>query len=54
MNSVACLPQSKRLLEQMSEVLRYKNYSLKPERAYLNWILFFVRWHVRGRPMQHP
>ncbi len=28
MNSVAYLPQSKRLLEQVSEVLRYKHYSL--------------------------
>ncbi len=26
MNSVAYLPQSKRLLEQVSEVLRYKHY----------------------------
>ena len=40
MNSVAYLPQSKRLLEQVSEVLRYKHYSLKTEQAYLYWILF--------------
>ena len=32
MNSVAYLPQSKRLLEQMSRMLRYKHYSLKPSR----------------------
>ena len=36
MNSVAYLPRSKRLLEQVSEVLRYKHYSLKTEQAYLN------------------
>ena len=47
MNSVAYLPQSKRLLEQVSEVLRYKHYSLKTEQAYLYWIRFFVRWHGR-------
>ncbi len=35
MNSVAYLPQSKRLLDQVSEVLRYKHYSLKTELAYL-------------------
>ena len=54
MNSVAYFPQSKRLLEQMSEVLRYKHYGLKTEQAYLYWIRFFVRWHGRDGPMQHP
>ena len=54
MNSVAYLPQSKRLLEQVSEALRYKYNSLKTEQAYLYWIRFFVRWHGRDGPMQHP
>ena len=54
MNSVAYLPQSKRLLEQVSEVLRYKHYSLKTEQAYLYWVRFFVRWHGRDGHMQHP
>ena len=40
MNTVAYLPQSKRLLEQVSEVLRYKHYSLKTEQAYLYWVRF--------------
>ena len=35
MNSAAYLPQSKRLLDQVDEVLRYKHYSLKTEQAYL-------------------
>lgn len=54
MNSAAYLPQSKRLLEQVSEVLRYKHYSLKAEQAYLYWVRFFVRWHGRDGQMQHP
>ena len=54
MNSVAYLPQSKRLLEQVSEVLRYKHYSLKTEQAYMYWVRFFVRWCGRGRLMKHP
>ncbi len=54
MNSVAYLPQSKRLLEQVSEVLRYKHYSLKTEQAYLYWTRFYVRWHGRDGQMQHP
>ena len=40
MNSVAYLPQSKRLLDQVREVLRYKHYSLKTEQAYLYWVRF--------------
>ena len=51
MNSVAYLLQSKRLLEQVREVLRYKNYSLKTEQAYLYWVRFFVGWHGRDRQM---
>ena len=54
MNSVAYLPQSKRLLEQVSEVIRYKHYSQKTEQAYLYWVRFFVRWHGRYGKMQHP
>ena len=47
MNFVAHLLQSKRLLEQASEVLRYKHYSLKTEQACLYWVRFFIRWHGR-------
>ena len=54
MNSVAYLLQSKRLLEQVREMLRYKHYSLKTEQAYLYWVRFFVRWHGRDGQMQHP
>ena len=53
MNPVAYLPQSKRLLDQVREVLRYKHYSLKTEQAYLYWIRFYVRWHGRDGEMQH-
>jgi len=40
MNSADYLPQSKRLLDQVREVLRYKHYSLNTEQAYLYWIRF--------------
>ncbi|MGE5332990.1 MAG: phage integrase N-terminal SAM-like domain-containing protein [Nitrospirota bacterium] len=52
-NPVAYLPQSKRLLEQVREVLRYKHYSLRTKQAYLYWIRFYVRWHGRNGEMQH-
>lgn len=54
MKPVAYLPQSKRLLEQVSEVIRYKHYSLNTEQAYLYWVRFFVRWCGRGGQMRHP
>jgi hypothetical protein len=57
MNPVGYRPQSKRLLEQVREVLRYRHYSLKTEQAYLYWIRFFVRWQSRDAPveaMRHP
>ena len=54
MNAVAYLPQSKRLLDQVCEVLRYKHHSLKTEQAYLYWVRFFVRWHGRDGHMQYP
>ena len=54
MNPVIYIPQSKRLLEQLCEVLRYKHYSLKTEQAYMYWVKFFVRWSCAGGQMRHP
>ena len=54
MNPVAYPPPSKRLLEQLCEVIRYKHYSLKTEQAYVYWVRFFVRWHGRNGQMRHP
>jgi site-specific recombinase XerD len=53
-NPVIYIPQSKRLLEQLCEVLRYKHYSLKTEQAYVYWVKFFVRWCGAGGQMRHP
>ena len=54
MNPVIYIPLSKRLLEQLCEVLRYKHYSLKTEQAYMYWVKFFVRWCATGGQMRHP
>jgi hypothetical protein len=57
MNPIGHRPQSKRLLEQVREVLRYRHYRLKTEQAYLYWIRFFVRWQSRDAPVEairHP
>ena len=54
MNPVAYPPQSKRLLDQVRQVIRYKHYSFKTGQAYLYWVRFFVRWHGRDGLMRHP
>jgi hypothetical protein len=45
MNPVTYLPQSPRLLDQVSEVLRDRHYCLRTEQAYWYWVRFFVRWN---------
>lgn len=49
-NSVRPPLQSKRLLDQMRERLRYMHYSLNTEKTYLYW----VRWFIRFSGMRHP
>jgi len=49
-----CLSQGKpnppRLVERVRNVMRFKHYSLRTERAYWNWIERFIRFHG----MRHP
>lgn len=54
MNPVIYILQSKRLMEQLRDVLRYKHYSLKTEQAYCYWVRYFVRWCGRGGRVRHP
>jgi hypothetical protein len=42
------------LLEQLRQVLRYRHYSLKTEKAYLYWVRFFIRWSGQQGPLRHP
>ena len=42
--------QSTRLLDQVRERIRYLQYSLKTEKAYLHWVRFFVRWSGLRHP----
>ena len=51
----APLLKSTRLLDQVSERIRYRHYSLKTEKAYLYWVRFFIRWSAtRPGGMRHP
>lgn len=37
-------------LTELSQILRVKNYSLATERAYVNWIRRFIRFHQMAHP----
>ena len=43
-------PKPGRLMDQVKEVLRYHHYSLSTEKAYIHWILAFIRFHNRQHP----
>ena len=42
--------QSRKILEQVRERVRYLHYSMRTEEAYLYWIRLFIRWSG----MRHP
>jgi len=47
--------QSTRLLDQLRKRVQYMHYSLKTEKYYLYWILFFIRWSAtQSGGMRHP
>jgi integron integrase len=50
-NQVARPPlQSRRLLDQLRERLRYLHYSLRTEQTYVYW----ARWYIRFHALRHP
>lgn len=42
--------QSRRLLDQLRERLRYMHYSLRTEQTYLYWVCWFIRFHGLRHP----
>lgn len=43
-------PQSKRLMDQVREVLRYHHYAIRTEETYVKWILAFIRFNQHKHP----
>jgi integron integrase len=43
-------PKPKKLLEQVSESIRRKQYSRKTEQAYINWIRQYILFHNKRHP----
>jgi integron integrase len=44
--------QSKRLLDQVRERVRYLHYSIRTEQAYVHWVRAFVRFHALRHPAE--
>lgn len=44
------LPYSSPFLEQVRQVIRCKNYSIKTERTYITWIRHFINFHQKRHP----
>ena len=48
-------PQAPKLLDQVRNVLRRKHYSIRTERAYVDWIKRFIRFHKTAQgTFRHP
>jgi integron integrase len=47
---MSSLPQSKKLLEQMRDLLRTKHYALRTEKAYIEWARRFILFHHKRHP----
>jgi hypothetical protein len=45
-------PKPKKLLEQVSDTIRRKQYSHKTEQAYLNWIRRYILFHNKTHPKE--
>lgn len=42
----------KKLLEQVSDVIRLKHYSYKTEKSYVNWIKRYILFHNKRHPRE--
>lgn len=43
---------SKKLLDQMRDVLRLKHYSIRTEEAYVDWSRRYILFHNKRRPRE--
>ena len=50
MHNEISLPQASPFLEQVRQVIRCKNYSIKTEKTYLTWIRSFIYFHNKRHP----
>ncbi|MXS81809.1 phage integrase N-terminal SAM-like domain-containing protein [Nitrosomonas oligotropha] len=46
------MPPTKKLLDQVCEKIRYKNYSLSMEKTYISWIKHYIIFHGKRHPAE--
>ena len=51
-NEVPFRPQSKKLLDQVAEVMRYYHYSKRSEESYVRWIKQFILFNDKRHPSE--
>lgn len=44
--------KSKRLLDQMRDVMRVKHYSFRTEQTYCDWVERYIRFHGKRHPKE--
>jgi hypothetical protein len=42
----------KKLLDQVRDVIRLKHYSIRTEKAYINWIRRYILFHNKQHPRE--
>ena len=45
-------PKPKKLLDQVRDAIRLKNYSIRTEATYTDWIERFIRFHKLRHPLE--
>lgn len=45
-------PESPKLLDQLRAAIRVRHYSIRTEKAYVQWVIRFVRFHGRRHPRE--
>jgi plasmid stabilization system protein ParE len=55
-NTVAKMPRADKpkLLDQVRDVIRRKHYSIRTERAYIDWIKRFIVYHGKRHLQKWP
>ena len=44
--------RSKKLLDQVRDIIRFKQYSIRTEQAYVSWIKRYIIFHKKRHPRE--
>jgi hypothetical protein len=51
-NALPAPPPPRRLLDQLSDRIRFKHYSIRTEQAYCGWVRRFILFHNKRHPRE--